>query len=55
MKNTSRRDPHHVREEILTDFMPKLRSGYRESFRRNVLVVALEGYSYLVEADKSER
>ena len=54
MKNTSRRVAHDVREGILTDFMLKLqRSGYTESFRKNVLISALKGYSKMKESEDS--
>ena len=51
MTNTSRRIPNHVRERILTDFMFKFqRSSYTETFRPNVMVVALKEYHRMVKA-----
>ena len=53
MKNTNGRVSHVIRENILTDYMRKLqKSGYPETFRRQILESGLSGYIKMVKGEE---
>ena len=56
MRNTSRNVKKERREEILTEFMKKLkRSGYNAKTRREILIAGMKGYMRLVKEEEEGR